>query len=92
MFGAEHHASLLIQGAQWLREWEVDILTMKPVALQKLVMRDWETGRVLEQQDLDHEVTWGNAYHRQDMHKGLLHAATSKEGKGIPCKLVIDHT
>ena len=95
MFDAEHHAFFVVQGTQWLREWGVNIPMMRPVILQKLVMRDWETGHVLNQYDLDdYEATWGNAYnmfHRQDMHKGLLHAATSEEGKGIPCKLAIDH-
>jgi salicylate hydroxylase len=93
MFDANHHMSLLIQGVQWLREWGLDSLMMKPMAPHKLVVRDWETGRVLKQTDLgDREVAWGNVYHRRDMHKGLLHAATSEEGKGIPCKLVTDHT
>ena len=95
MLGTKRHLTFLIQGTQWLREWEVDIPTMKPVVLQKLVMRDWETGSVLNQYNLDnYETTWGNVYnmfHRQDMHKGLLHAATSEEGKGIPCKVVVDH-
>ena len=68
---------------------------MKPVVLQKLVMRDWKTGHVLNEYDLnDYEATWGNVYnmfHCQDMHNRLLHAATAEEGKGIPCKVVIDH-
>lgn len=95
MFDAEHHVSLLFQGSQWFREWGIDILMMKPVVPQKLVMRDWETGGVLKQCDLDnHEEARGNVYNmlRKDMHKGLIHAATSEEGKGIPCKLVTDHT
>lgn len=85
----------LIQGSQWLREWEVNVPMMKPVILQKFVARDWETGHVLKQHDLgDYEATWGSMhymFHRQDLHKGLLHAATSEEGKGIPCKFVVDH-
>ena len=95
MLDAKYPMSHLIQGTQWLREWGVDIPMMKPVVLQKLVMRDWETGRVLNQYNLDnYEATWGNVYnmfHRQDMHKVLLYTATSEEGKGIPCKVVIDH-
>jgi len=65
---------------------------MKPVVPQKLVMRDWETGGVLKQCDL--EEARGNVYNvlRKDLHKGLIRAATSEEGKGIPCKLVTDHT
>jgi salicylate hydroxylase len=50
-------------GTQWLREWEVDISKMKPVILMKLTMRDWETGKILNQYDLeDYEKTWGNVY------------------------------
>lgn len=68
---------------------------MKPVVLQKLIMRDWETGSVLNQYDLgDYEATWGNEYnmfHRKDMHRGLFHAATMEDGEGIPCKAVTDH-
>ena len=95
MFDAEHHVSLPIQGTQWLREWGVDVSMMKPVVLQKFVVRDWETGRILNQYDQDgYEATWGNVcniFHRQDMHKGLLYAATSEEGNGIPCRVVVDH-
>ena len=92
MLDAEHSVSHLIQGTQWLREWGVDILMMKPLAIQKFVVHDWETGHVLKQQHLnEYGEPWGNVCHRRDMHKGLLHAATSEEGKGIPCELVIDH-
>ena len=91
MFDTEHHVSLIIQGTQWLQEWGIDLPMMKPVALQKFIMRDWETGRVLKQYDLDdHQAP--SIYHRKDMHRGLLRAVISEEGKGIPCKLVIDHT
>lgn len=68
---------------------------MKPIIPQKYVGRDWETGRVLKQHEMgDYEATWGNAhyiFYRKDLHKGLLHAATSEEGKGIPCKFVVNH-
>lgn len=61
----------------------------------KLVMRDWETGNILNQYNLDnYEKDWGNVYnmfHRQDMHATLLKAATSSEGKGTPCTVKIDH-
>ncbi|KAF9647651.1 salicylate hydroxylase [Thelephora ganbajun] len=96
-FNVEVGASLscAANGTQWLREWEVDVSIMKPVVLQKLVMREWETGRILNQYDLsEYEATWGdpsNMFYRKDMHLGLLHAATSEEGKGVPCKIVIDH-
>lgn len=58
-------------------------------------MRDWETGQILNQYNLDnYEQEWGNVYnmfHRQDMHATLLKAAISSEGKGTPCKVNIDH-
>ena len=69
---------------------------MKPVTLQKYIRRDWETGLVSGQYNLDdYEATWGSThylFHRQDMHKCLLNTAISERGKGIPCKFVIDHT
>lgn len=61
----------------------------------KLVMRDWETGKILNQYNLEnYEREWGNVYnmfHRQDMHATLLKAATSSEGQGVPCSVKIDH-
>ncbi|KIY64241.1 FAD/NAD(P)-binding domain-containing protein [Cylindrobasidium torrendii FP15055 ss-10] len=87
--------SCAANGTQWLREWEVDIPSMKPVVLMKLVMHDWETGEILNQYDLEnYEEQWGNVYnmfHRQDMHAGLLRAATSPDGLGTPATVVVDH-
>lgn len=87
--------SCAANGTQWLREWEANIPMMKPINLQKLVMRDWETGHILNQYDQgDYEATWGHPslmFYRQDMHRGLFHTATSEEGKGVPCKVVVDH-
>jgi len=42
----------------------------------------------------DYEATWGSThyvFYRRDLHKGLLLAATSEEGKGTPCKFIVDH-
>lgn len=68
---------------------------MKPINLEKLVMRDWETGRLLNQYNQeDYEATWGHPslmFYRQDMHRGFYHTATSEEGKGVPGKVVVDH-
>ncbi|KAK1227945.1 hypothetical protein PQX77_009047 [Marasmius sp. AFHP31] len=87
--------SCAANGTQWLREWGVDIPDMKPVVLKKLVMREWETGKILNLYNLDnYEEQWGNVYnmfHRQDMHATLLKTATSSEGQGPPCTVVIDH-
>jgi len=61
----------------------------------KLVMRDWETGQILNQYSLENYAEeWGDycyMFHRQDMHAMLLKAATSPEGDGIPAKVVVDH-
>ncbi|KAF7354941.1 Salicylate hydroxylase [Mycena sanguinolenta] len=87
--------SCAANGTQWLREWEVDIPDMKPVVLMNLVMREWETGKVLNDYKLDkYEEEWGNVYnmfHRQDMHLTLFKTATATEGKGTPCKVFINH-
>ncbi|ESK93765.1 salicylate hydroxylase [Moniliophthora roreri MCA 2997] len=87
--------SCAANGTQWLREWGVDIPDMKPVILMKLVMRDWSTGQILNQYNLDnYEKEWGNVYnmfHRQDMHATLLKTATDPEGEGEPCTVHIDH-
>ncbi|KAJ7265854.1 salicylate hydroxylase [Mycena haematopus] len=87
--------SCAANGTQWLREWEVDIPDMKPVILMNLVMREWETGKVLNDYKLEkYEEEWGNVYnmfHRQDMHLTLFKTATMTEGKGRPCNVFIDH-
>ncbi len=61
----------------------------------KLVMRDWDTGKILNQYNLDnYEQEWGNVYnmfHRQDMHATLLKTAIAEEGEGTPCAVNIDH-
>ncbi|CAK5262676.1 unnamed protein product [Mycena citricolor] len=96
-FNVEVGASIscAANGTQWLREWEVDIPDMKPIVLMNLVMRQWETGRVQNDYKLEkYEEEWGNVYnmfHRQDMHATLLKTATSVEGKGTPCTVVVDH-
>ncbi|KAF7371483.1 Salicylate hydroxylase [Mycena venus] len=87
--------SCAANGTQWLREWEVDIPDMKPVILMNLVMREWETGKVLNDYKLDkYEEEWGyvyNMFHRQDMHKTLLETATATQGRGTPCRVFVDH-
>lgn len=87
--------SCAANGGQWLKEWGVDVSKGRPVNLMKLVMRDWDTGKILNQYDLDHyESDWGIPYymfHRVDMHTMLLDVATSPEGEGEPCSVVVDH-
>jgi salicylate hydroxylase len=87
--------SCAANGGQWLKEWGVDVAKGKPVNLMKLVMRDWDTGKILNQYNLDaYEKEWGVPYymfHRQDMHAMLLDVATSVEGEGEPATVVVDH-
>ena len=68
---------------------------MHPVILKSLCMHDYETGEPINDYDLsDYKEKWGHEYymfHRQDMHKGLLKAATSEEGEGPPARLFVDH-
>lgn len=96
-FNVEVGASIscAANGTQWLHAWGVDVPGMLPCVLMKLVMRDWETGNILNQYNLEgYEQEWGHVYnmfHRQDMHAGLLKAATSEEGEGTPAEIVIDH-
>ncbi|KAH6915217.1 salicylate hydroxylase [Coprinopsis sp. MPI-PUGE-AT-0042] len=86
--------SCAANGSVHLEEWGIDIKSMKPVALEKLIMRDWETGAVQGVYDLsNYEQDWGRVYymlHRQDMHKVLLKTATAPEGPGTPCKVFTD--
>jgi salicylate hydroxylase len=87
--------SCAANGGQWLREWGVDISSGRPTNLMKLVMRDWKTGKILNQYSLEeYEATWGIPYymfHRVDMHDMLLKTATQVEGEGTPCSVVVDH-
>lgn len=87
--------SCAANGTQWLHYWDVNVESGRPVVLMNLTMRDWHTGEILNQYQLDdYERTWGNVYnmfHRQDMHEMLMNAAISPKGEGIPCSLVMDH-
>ncbi|ORY35309.1 hypothetical protein BCR39DRAFT_461226 [Naematelia encephala] len=96
-FNVEVGASIscAANGTQWLHEWGVDVESGRPVILMKLVMREWETSKILNQYDLSgYEAEWGNVYnmfHRQDMHKMLLDSCTSEQGMGEPVEVVVDH-
>ncbi|KAF7977394.1 hypothetical protein HWV62_4017 [Athelia sp. TMB] len=83
--------SMAKNGGQWVAYWGVDIQKGLPINLQELCMRDYKTGAVDMLYDLsDYESKWGHPYwmlHRQDMHKMLLDAALSEEGRGTPCTL-----
>jgi len=87
--------SCAANGTRFLYDWQVDIPSGRPVVLQKLTMRDWEEGKVLNEYDLSgYQAEWGyeyNMFYRIDMHKMLLESATSEKGKGTPCQVVVDH-
>ena len=74
---------------------QIGVADMHPVVLKSLCMHDYETGEPINDYDLsDYKEKWGHEYymfHRQDMHKGLLKAATSEEGEGPPARLYVNH-
>ena len=74
---------------------QVPIDEMEPVVLKSLCMHDYETGEPINDYDLrDYKEKWGHEYymfHRQDMHRGMLKAATGEDGEGIPAKLFVNH-
>lgn len=87
--------SCAANGTKFLYEWKVDVPAGKPVVLMKLTMRDWEQGKVLNEYDLSgYQEEWGyeyNMFYRTDMHRILLEAAKSEQGKGTPCQVIVDH-
>lgn len=62
-FAGEVGASLSIasNGSRWISQWGVDIPSIKPVTLEKLVMHDWETGNVKNMYGLgDYKANFGS--------------------------------
>lgn len=86
--------SCAANGTRWLHEWNVDVQMGDPVVLEKLIDRDWKTGEPVSVYDLgDYEKRWGyvyNMFHRQDMHRMLMHSALEEDGKGTPAKLEVN--
>ncbi|KAF5208482.1 putative FAD-dependent monooxygenase [Clavispora lusitaniae] len=82
-------------GGKWLHEWAVDPYEAKPVILKDLIRHDWKTGEVQGVYSLgDYQAKFGFPYynfHRVDIHDVLKKYATSKEGKGVPCELIVNH-
>ena len=48
-------------GTKWLHEWGVDIAKGDPVAMQRLIHRDWHTGEANSVYELEgYEEKWGH--------------------------------
>lgn len=96
-FAGEVGASLSCasNGGKWLHEWEIDPFEAKPVILKDLIRHDWKTGEVQNVYSLgDYKEKFGFPYynfHRVDIHNVLKKYAISKEGKGTPCELIVNH-
>lgn len=82
-------------GGRWLHEWGVDPYEAKPVILKDLIRHDWSTGAVEGEYSLgDYNEKFGFPYynfHRIDIHSVLKKSATSVEGDGRPCEMVLNH-
>lgn len=96
-YAGEVGASLLCasNGGRWLHDWKVDPYKAKPVILKNLIKRDWKTGEVVGTYPLgDYKEKFGFPYynfHRVDIHNVLKDYATSEEGEGKPCELILNH-
>lgn len=86
--------SCAANGTRWLHEWGVDVAKGDGVILQKLISRDWTTGKILTEYELDdYEERWGYVYYmfqRQCMHT-MLKISALGEGEGWPAKLFLNH-
>lgn len=82
-------------GGKWLHEWEVDPYEARPVILKDLIRHDWQTGEEHGVYSLgDYQEIFGYPYynfHRIDIHNVLKNYAISQDGKGKPCKLILNH-
>ncbi|CUM66660.1 uncharacterized protein PRCAT00004336001 [Priceomyces carsonii] len=82
-------------GGRWLHDWGIDPLDSKPVILKRLIKHNWNTGNITDEYDLgDYAAKFGFPYynfHRIDLHTVLMDKATSSEGKGEPCELILNH-
>ncbi|KAL3593291.1 hypothetical protein FPOAC2_07587 [Fusarium poae] len=95
-FAGEAGASIscAANGTRWLNEWKVNLTKGDGVILQRLISRDWTTGKVLSLYELDdYQERWGHVYYmfqRQCMHDMLKEAALG-DGEGLPAKLCVNH-
>ncbi|KAJ5814446.1 uncharacterized protein N7503_001196 [Penicillium pulvis] len=86
--------SCAANGTRWLHEWGVDIAKGDGVILQRLISRDWTTGKIMTEYELDdYEERWGYVYYmfqRQCMHSMLKDSALG-DGEGMPAKVFLNH-
>ncbi|KAJ6062411.1 uncharacterized protein N7446_006531 [Penicillium canescens] len=86
--------SCAANGTRWLHEWGVDVAKGDGVILQKLISRDWTTGKILTEYELnDYEERWGHVYYmfqRQCMHT-MLKISALGDGDGVPAKLFLNY-
>ena len=62
-FAGEVGASLSVasNGSRWIERWGVDVESVKPVTLQRLIMHDWESGEVKNEYGLgDYKAKFGS--------------------------------
>lgn len=62
-FAGEVGASLSVasNGSRWIEKWGVDVPSVKPVTLQRLIMHDWETGTLKSEYGLgDYKAKFGS--------------------------------
>jgi salicylate hydroxylase len=82
-------------GSKWLHKWGVNTDAGRPVVATKLLIHEWNTGKVLANAPLgNYREKFGYdtlMFQRCDLHRVLLDAALSQDGAGTPCKHVTDH-
>lgn len=83
---------IVSNGTRFLEKvWGVDLTDVQPVVVQRVVMRDWKTGKVVREAPTgDFKKRFGSDYYgcvRVDLHTQLKGVATSKEGQGTPAIL-----
>jgi salicylate hydroxylase len=63
-FAGEVGASLSVasNGSRWLIKWDLDMDAVQPVVLKKLIMHEWESGKVVNEYPLgDYKAKFGTA-------------------------------
>lgn len=69
-FAGEVGASLSVasNGSRWLIKWDLDMDAVQPVILKKLIMHEWESGKVKNEYPLgDYEARFGTVSMRLEL-------------------------